>query len=206
MKNIIFDWSGVVKDAVTSQVWLVNRFLTRNGIENLSVEKFKEEWVQPYDLFYKKYVPSFSHKDEGEYYKEGILSPDCPKAEPFTEVVELIKVLKKRGYHLALVSSDFPETITKEMEEYGLVGMFDDVVTDVHNKTESVKNLIEKYNFKPEETYFIGDSNHEVEVARELGIIGVAVTWGLCNEKRLVGSNPHYLVTTVKELEAILLV
>lgn len=205
MKNIIFDWSGVVKDAVTSQLWITNKIFIKHGLQPLSMEEFKDNWEQPYQLFYDKYLPKLSLKEEQKDYLEAILSEDCPKSKSCPGVVELIKTLKNKGYFLTVVSSDHPETILREIKEYGLENIFDQVITNVHDKFDSVDNLLRKYNFKLSETYFIGDSNHEVDVASRLSIISVAVTWGLCSEQRLKSVNPDFLVKNIKELEDVIL-
>jgi len=43
-KNIIFDWSGVIKDALECHLWLVNRIFKKFGAEEISMEELKEEW------------------------------------------------------------------------------------------------------------------------------------------------------------------
>jgi len=202
--NIIFDWSGVVKDAVVAQLWLINKVFDRHGIPNISMEEFKDNWEQPYQLFYNKYLPDIDIEQEQKDYLEAILSPECPKAEACAGVPELIRALKEKGNFMAVVSSDFPETLDKEIKEYGLENIFTEVISRVHDKTESVENLIKKYNLDLSTTYFVGDSNHEAEIAKRLGIKSVAVTWGLCSEKVLKVVEPDFLVRNVKELKEIL--
>jgi len=55
MKNIIFDWSGVVRDTVTNQMWIVNHIFKKYGVAEISTEEFRENWKQPPALFYQKY-------------------------------------------------------------------------------------------------------------------------------------------------------
>lgn len=205
IKAIIFDWSGVVKDALTSQHWLTNQVFKKHGLEPLSIEEFAENWEQPYQLFYNKYLPNLSMEEEEKDYLEAMRSKECPKAQPVAGMVELIKTLKERGYFLTVISSDHSETILNEIKEYGLENVFIEIINNVHDKFNSAKNLLQKYNLDLSETYFIGDSNHEVDVAKKLGIKSIAVTWGLCNIKRLKSVNPDFLINNVKELENILL-
>lgn len=204
MKNIIFDWSGVVKDAVGSQVWVINKIFEKYKVAPLSLEEFRDNWEQPYNLFYDKYIPRLSLEEESKDYLEAMLSDACPKSTSYPGMVELIKKLKEKDYFMVVVSSDDPETILKEVREYGLDDSFSEVVTNVHDKLDSVRSIIQKNNLNLADTFFVGDSNHETDVARDLGIKSIAVTWGLCNEKRLKSVNPDYLVSTVGELEKLL--
>ena len=204
-KNIIFDWSGVVKDALECHLWIVNEIFKELGIKEISGKELQENWEQPHMIFYNKYLPNLTEIEELSLYKKAILRSDCPKSKPVSEMCELIKKLKDRGYFLGVISSDLPETIFPEIEEYGLEDIFDDVVTQSEIKGKSLEEMIEKYNLNPENTYFIGDSNHEIIAGKENGIKTIAVTWGFNTEEYLKLKRPDYLAHNVKELEKILL-
>jgi phosphoglycolate phosphatase len=204
MKNIIFDWSGVVKDAVTAQLWIINRIFGKHGIQPISLEVFRANWEQPYQLFYNKYLPQLSLEEEQRDYREAIQSADCPKSGSCPGMVEFVKALKSKAYFLAVVSSDHAENVRREIHEYGLDEMFTEVITDVHDKLEGVNDIVRRYGLRLDETYFVGDSNHEVEVARKTGIRSVAVTWGFSTEQRLQSVNPDFIVRDIHELENII--
>jgi|SRR3989344_4037229 len=203
MKSVILDWSGVVKDAVGSHLWIVNRMFKKFGISEISLEELRQNWEQPYMLFYKKYIPNLSLEEQKKNYREAILSEECPKSESFPGIVELIKKLKNQRVYLAIVASDLPETVLPEIKEYGLENIFDEIFTNVHDKFETVRDLINKQNLDSEDTFFIGDSNHEIDVAKKAGINSVAVTWGFCSESRLKSSHPNFIAHNAEELEEI---
>ena len=54
-KNIIFDWSGVIKDAVEDHVWVVNRMFKNLGAKKITLEEMRQSWEQPYMKFWNKY-------------------------------------------------------------------------------------------------------------------------------------------------------
>lgn len=206
MKNIIFDWSGVVRDTVTNQMWIVNHIFKKYGVGEISTAEFKENWTQPPALFYQKYLPEgYNEEERSKLFQELQLDKDCPKANSFPEVVKLIHTCKENGYFLAVVSSDFPETLLPEVKEYGLENVFSEIVTDANDKLPPTQRIIKDYNLNLEDTFFIGDSNHEIDVAKETGIKSVAVTWGFTSVQKLKSRNPDYIVHNVQELESILL-
>jgi phosphoglycolate phosphatase len=204
MKNIIFDWSGVIKDCVLSQLWVVNKIFEQYGVNPISLSEFQENWQQPYMLFYEKYLPKVGIEEEQRAYREAMSSPDCPKANSFPGIVDLIIELKSKGYFMTVVSSDFPETLMAEVKEYGLENVFNEIATDVHDKFEAVEALITKNNLKRDDTFFIGDSNHEIEVSKKAGIKSIAVTWGFCNEDKLKSSDPDYLFSELGQLKNLI--
>jgi HAD superfamily hydrolase (TIGR01509 family) len=205
VKNIIFDWSGVVKDAIESHLWIVNKIFKELGLKEISREELQKNWEQPHMLFYNKYLPNLTETEEEILYKKAILSNDCPKSKPIVGICELIKKLKQRGYFLGVISSDLSETILPEIKDYGLENIFDEVVFLSTDKVASLKIMMEKFKLSPKETCFIGDSNHEIIAGKATGVKTIAVTWGINTEEYLKSKNPDFVVNRVKELEEILL-
>ena len=205
MKNIIFDWSGVVKDAVEAQLWKVNKVFNKFGVESIYMQEFKENFELPYMVFYNRYLPNVTKEQQDVYYKELSFSLECPKSDSCTGVADLIKKLKNQGHYLAIVSSDSPEFLLAEMKEFDLENIFDDMIMEVHHKEEGVLSLIDKRKLDKNITYFIGDSNHEIEVAKSTGIKSIGVTWGFSTEEKLATFSPDYMAHDAKELEDILM-
>jgi HAD superfamily hydrolase (TIGR01509 family) len=205
IKNIIFDWSGVIKDALLSHVWAVNKMIEIMGGKEMSLEEIKENWEQPYMNFWNKYYPKLTLEEEQKLYYEVVLRKDCPESEAYPGIIELIKKLKQEGFFMVVLSSDSPETLFPEMKRFDLENIFSEVVVKIHDKSEVVQELIKRNNFKPEETVFIGDSNHEIEAGKEAGTKTIAVTWGFCTEEKLKSNKPDFLVHNIKELEGAIL-
>ena len=205
IKNTVFDWSGVIKDAVKSHSWVVNKMFKELGGKEISMDEMKENWKQPYMHFYNKYLPNLTIEEEQKAYKEAILHKDCPDSNAYPGIVDFIKKLKNVGFFLALITSDLPETFVSEIEKYDLKDVFDEVVVNAYDKTESLKDLIKKYSLDPKKTFFIGDSNHEIEAAKEAKCKSIAVTWGFSTRERLGKENPDFTVDSIEELEKILL-
>ncbi len=205
VKGIIFDWAGVIKDSIQSHLWVINRMMEGLGGNGISVQELKENWEQPYMNFWKKYYPDLTLENEQKIYHEVIAREDCPESEAFAGIVELIKKLKRKGFKMVVLSSDPPETIFPEVKRFGLESVFDELAVKVHDKGEVIEQLMRRNGLKKEETVFIGDSNHEVEVGRQAGIKTIAVTWGFCTEGNLKATKPDYLVHSIKELENILI-
>jgi phosphoglycolate phosphatase len=206
MKNIIFDWSGVVRDTVTNQLWIVNKIFEKYGVVEISVEEFRENWKQPPAVFYQKYLPlGYDEAGRSKLFQELQLDKDCPEASSFLEVLELIHKLKNKGYFLAVVSSDFPETLLPEVKNWGLENIFNEIVTDADDKLADTQRIIKENNLDLNYTYFVGDSNHEIDVSRKVGIKSIAVTWGFTSKSKLIANNPDYIVDNFQELGKIIL-
>ena len=203
IKNIIFDWSGVIKDAVLGHFCVVNKILKKFGVGEITLEEMRENWVQPYMSFYKKYIPGITLEEEQQAYEKIILS--SPKGEPYSTMPELVRKFKRKGVKMVVISSDLLETLLPEIKRFGLEDVFDEVFANKHDKTESASWALKKYGFDPQETIFIGDSNHEIEVGKKLGIKTGAVTWGFETKEKLNNLKPDYLIQNLNELNEIIL-
>jgi phosphoglycolate phosphatase len=205
MKNIIFDWSGVVRDTVTSQLWIVNRIFEKYRVGQIGLQEFRENWEQPYILFYQKYLPKdYVESERVELFRDFTFDRDCPKSLPYHGMVELMQKIKAKGYFIAIVSSDLSETLLTEIQEWGLEGIFDQVITDADDKLEAVQKLIKDHSLSRRDTIFVGDSNHEIDVSKKTGIKSIAVTWGFTSEQKLQARNPDCIVHNPQELERII--
>lgn len=205
LKNIIFDWSGVVKDATECHLWVVNKIFKKFGAKEISLSELRENWEQPHMGFYNKYLPDITEEVEIEAYKQAILSGDCPKSKAYSGICEFIKKLKTENFFLGVISSDLPDTILPEIENYGLKDVFNEVIFLSSDKTTSLNRMIKRFKLNPAETFFIGDSNHEIMAGKATMVKTIAVTWGINTQEYLKAKDPDYLVHNIKELEEILI-
>ena len=202
IRNIIFDWSGVIKDSVHDHLYVVNSIFRKFNSREITLEELKETWTQPYMLFYNKYLPDLTVEQEMAAYKDVIMT--CPEPKPYPGIVDLIKELRNRDFKMTVISSDLPQTLLVELTSFGLNNIFEEVATEVYDKTSVMVDMINKFGFDKSETIAIGDSNHEIEAAQEIGIRSIAVTWGFTLEKRLIAAKPDYVVNKLEELRVLL--
>ncbi|MDD5251958.1 MAG: HAD family hydrolase [Patescibacteria group bacterium] len=204
--NVIFDWSGVIRDCVHSVLWVINQMFERYGARAISLDEFREHWVQPYMAFYTKYLPNLGLEEEQRAYNEIQMRPDCPACGIFPGTAELILMLRQRGDFLAVITSDGRATFMPELDRFGLTGVFDQLVMDVHDKTPPLREMVTRLGMNPDESYVVGDSNHEIEAGQKVGIRTIGVTWGFSPRERLRRCRPDHLVDSVTELAAVLLI
>lgn len=204
MKNIVFDWSGVIKDAFGSHLWVVNSMFKKYGVKELSAEELRDKWEEPYMNFWNKYLPTMTEEEELIAYRELVLNKDYPISDAFPGVVELIKKFKGNGDFVVVISSDLRESVLEEVKRYHLDNIFDEIITNVHKKTDALSELINKNKLNHDYTFIVGDSNNEIIAGRENSIKSIAVTWGFASEGKLLKYNPDYIVHSPMELSVIL--
>ncbi len=201
--NIIFDWSGVVKDCVLDHLVVINKILKQFDGKEISLKELQENWRNPYMRFYAKYLPNLTTEEQNVAYGKALA--ESPKAKAYPGISDLIKRAKKTGKKIFVVTNDTPDTIFPEIKSFDLEGVFDDMVIHVYNKLDGTIELMERNKLVSENTIVIGDTNYEIEIGKNLGIKSIAVTWGYNSENVLKAMDPDFIVHNIKELEEIIL-
>lgn len=79
-----------------------------------------------------------------------------------------------------------------------------EAITSHTNKYERLRDYMNKHDFTAEQTFIIGDSHEEAELARQLNILGISITDGLLSPQRLEHYKKDYIINKLNELPAIL--
>lgn len=204
-QNVIFDWSGVINDNSFAIYQTALEILAAKGIKStLNFDQFRKLWKQPYMDFYNKFLPDLTLEEEASLYKKNL--PKYEENKIYPGIDQLIKKLFDKKINCFIISSDYPETLFKQIELFNLnKNFFKEIIHSSHHKSKNVKDLINKHSFNLNKTIFIGDSNHEIDSAKENNIKSCGVTWGLSDESNLLAANPDFIAHNLSELEEIIL-
>lgn len=203
IKNIVFDWSGVVNDNVRTAHTVANKVLTHFGAYEITLQEFKHEFKMPYMKFYNKYLPSLTLKEQQQVYDKYIKK--VKNVNVYPGLPDRLKVYRKKGIHMFVNSSDLPQTLLREVQVFGLDGIFTEIFADVYDKLTALKEIVKKHNLKVSDSVFIGDTDYEVWCGKEIGMKTIAVTWGYQTRQMLKQANPDFIVGSLKEMDYAIL-
>lgn len=201
-KNVIFDWSGVICDDAYAVYQADMDMFKEFGVKPISFEEYRQEWEMPFMNFLHKYIPDLTMEQQSRIFPKAIVKYQQNKL--FSGATTTLKKLSNNQLNLFIVSSDIG-IIIDTLDQFNLKDLFTEVIYKVHDKTESVRNLVKKYNLNPTETIFIGDTNHEIETSKTVGIKSGAVTWGYSPAEKLKALNPDFLIHDFSQLQQIVL-
>lgn len=176
LKHIIWDWNGTLLDDTWLCVELINRILTKRGLKNVDTDAYRADFGFPVIDFYHflgidlveesfeaisaEFIQSYRDR-----WRECSLHPYAP---------ETLKELKQRGFTQSVLSASGQATLEDAIRHYeidsyflGLIGQGNDLA---HGKLESGKTWVGNLDWAPNEILLIGDTLHDYEVARELGL------------------------------------
>lgn len=188
VKLLIFDLDGTLFQTIGPETESVKMSLRDMGLEvdNLE-EKVKGYIGKTTEESYKSLLPSDQlHRWEEleekvlKYFNEAILK----NGESFPGVIETLQALKQRGYKLALYSNA-PIGYFEYVPDYlGITKFFDYAeCVDENNLTKPV--LINKIKTKLGElnAAVVGDRIHDIEAAKENGLISIGALYGYGKEE-----------------------
>lgn len=125
---------------------------------------------------------------------------DYLKVFPYTH--EVLALLKKEGYKLAVVSNKQKSAILDGFDVVGLNGVFDliigyDSVTNPKPDPEGIRKIEEYYNDK---CILVGDSLFDIMTAKNSGIKSIGVTFALTTKNELIEAGATKVIDSFTEL------
>jgi phosphoglycolate phosphatase len=150
-------------------------------------------------------LPAAEHPRLSERYRHHYLARD-PEIPLFEGAREMLDELDARGFLLAIATGKSRVGLTRALTQQGLAHRFvasrcaDEGFPKPH--PDMLLSLMERGGTTPAETLMIGDTTHDLELARNAGASAVAVTYGAHGVDGLAGLSPLATLSSVQELRA----
>lgn len=212
-KLAIFDMDGTILDTLVDLAEAVNYALRKAGLPERSLQEVRSYLGNGMLRLIRLAAPEDASAELlaelketfTEYYKAHCSA----HTRPYDGVVELIEELRARGVKTAVVSNKPDFGVQLLVRDY-FPTSFDAAVGErigIAKKPapDSVNEVLRLLAISREEAVYIGDSEVDIETARNAGMTGVIVTWGFRDEDYLLSLKPDALVHDIKELRRALL-
>ena len=189
--TIIWDWNGtLLRDAQLCRS-VMNELLKKRQMKTLSRARYETLFDFPVTTYYEKLGFDFtreSFEDLGNDFMRGYETHrhQC-RLQPGTR--RLLHTLRTRGIEQAILSAYRQDSLESLLETKKLTGCFSLIFgTDDHyarGKTEQARRLITRLSSPRHGMVMIGDTRHDVEVARAMNVECVLVYGGHQSMTRL---------------------
>ncbi len=215
-KLIVFDWNGTIL-ADTLPCWRAsNACLEFFGCAPISLVRYRDTCHFPVIHFYKlngACVDTVLEKQQEAnalFYNHYVSA--ALKCRTRSGVRELLHWLETRGHDRTILSNYIAEEIEKQLSRLKIDHYFSHVcgnpdgntVLEHATKPARLSAYMLKRGYRAENTFLIGDSTEEPEIAHKLGLKCISITGGYFSEKRLRAAKPHFLVHNLKDVIEIL--
>jgi phosphoglycolate phosphatase len=188
---VIWDWNGTLLDDAWLALETINELLGRRGLPLASPARYQEVFGFPLEGFCRRVgfdlaAETFEALSDqyGARYEERRL--ECRLRDRAREV---LVALQRDGVRQSILSAYHQRTLEELVDHFGLTGVFDRVVGADNpygeRKVERGRRLLAEEGWPPREVVVIGDTLHDGEVARAMGVDCVLFPSGYQSAGRL---------------------
>ena len=203
-RNLIFDWSGTLVDDLGPVIEATNAVLGKYDLPPFDREGFRRRFRLPYREFYMEILPHVPLEELESHFRPAFDAAAAPVTilPHAREKLEWCAALGIRTFVLTSMDSDAFE---RQLDEFGLRGLFEATYSGVLDKREMIHRILENHRLDPAETAMVGDMTHDVETARHGGISSVAVLTGYNHPEILAQVRPDLTVPDLGVLRELLI-
>lgn len=201
IKNIIFDFDGVIADTFPFAVKAameINEELKLLSAEKVTPEEFRsldmEDFVRKFKISRIKLLLFIL-----KYRKK--LQKEIENTPTFNDLPQTLKELKSKGIKLGIVTSNQKKIVQKFLN-LNQIELFDFIFStlSVFHKERPLLNSLKKLHLKKEETIYVGDETRDIKAAKAAGLKVASVTWGYNFESKLAEYKPDYMINRPQDL------
>ncbi len=207
-KAVIFDMDGTILNTLEDLKNATNYSLRQFGMPERSLEEVRMFVGNGIRKLVERAVPAGTSEEKIaqvfdvflEYYE--IHSAD--NTSPYPGILELVEKLKKSGIKTA-VSTNKADVPAQELGREYFNGIFDLIVGQqdglkVKPAPDSVNKILSILDIQKKDAIYIGDSDVDVQTAKNSGLDFIGVSWGFRGREFLEKNGAKNIVDNANEI------
>lgn len=211
---VIFDLDGTLLDTLADLTDSVNAVMEQYGIRRYTQDEVRSFVGNGIRRLMERTVPQGEahpqfeqiYQSFREYYNVHCMD----KTEPYAGILHLLERLRKEGYRTAIVSNKADFAVKKLSAIY-----FGELVEAAIGERDgcrkkpapdSVLQALEELDTESRKAVYVGDSEVDLETARNASMDCIAVSWGFRSREFLLecGADPQQIAANVNEVREML--
>lgn len=211
-QTVIFDMDGTILETLEDIYHSVNVTMDAVGCPHRTYEEVRGFVGNGAAKLVERCMPGGGEDprfpEALAFYKQYYARHAQDRTGPYAGIPELLEALKERGVKLAVVSNK-PDDSVKDLCEAYFPGVFPVAIGDHPNRRkkpapDSVFAAMEALKADGAATVYVGDSEVDLETAKNAGLPCIAVAWGFREESHLREQGARTLAHTAQELLELL--
>lgn len=212
-KAVLFDMDGTVLDTLGDLAAAVNHTLREFSMPERSIAEVAAALSNGAAYLIAHTVPAGTPKE----LTDKVLAAYAPYYDahcdiltgPYDGIVPLMQKLRDKGVKLAVISNK-QDTAVKPLAEKYFPGLLEIAVgesAEVRRKPnpDAVLAALRHIGVEREDAIYVGDTEVDLQTARNAGMECASVDWGFRTREQLVEIGAEHIFDTVQELEEYLL-
>lgn len=217
IKLVAFDWNGTLIEDTEATLKANNSAFKTYGLNTISLKQYQDSFDIPLINYWKKLgfdkqtIDDYFKKVEKQYHKHyEKLEGKCSVRKG---VRETLRWLQKSNIKASIYSNHTKSHINKQLTRLEIKKFINPIIArnlddkSLHykrGKGSKLHNYIKIKKLKNNEVLSIGDSEEEIEIAKEFGYYSIAITGGWNSISRLKKHHPDFLIHNMKDLIPII--
>ena len=210
---VLLDMDGTVLDTLDDLCDSINHSLAEFSLPSVSREHVRQCLGNGAAFLVSHSIPAGSspelEADVLAFYKPWYDAHCLIKTAPYEGILPMMQSLKEHGLRLAIISNK-PDRAVQELSDAFFPGLLELSVGEspsVRRKPapDTVLTAASQIGLSVDQCVYVGDSEVDLQTARNAGMDCISVTWGFRDEAQLIEAGASILVRTPQELESLLL-
>lgn len=182
-KLVFWDWNGTLLDDLAYAMNVRNRVFPRFGLPAMdSLSEYHRQFTFPVRVYYERAgVTDENFVAVANAWMDEYLR-GMEEIPLHTDALHALKAFQNAGLGQVVLSASDRDILTRQIAQYGIEGYFQQILGLSHIYATSKQAIGESYlaqcGLGPGECVLIGDTLHDAEVAREMGIDCILVAKG----------------------------
>lgn len=206
MKNtVLFDLDGTLVNSLEDLKDATNYTMNKLGLEQRSLDEVRTFVGNGVDMLIKRAGGNaqYDFNEASAYFREYYNENLCNKTKPYNGIVNVINVLKSKGFKLGVVTNK-PQFAAEKIVNYYFNESFDVIIgADLSKRrkkpyNDPVEAALSVINVNKNDAIFVGDSEVDIETAKNMDMSFIGVAWGFRNE--IIFANEKYFVRNSQQL------
>ena len=205
IKSIIWDWNGTLLNDLDFCISVINVLLKKRNLPLLNRNSYKEVFSFPVKDYYQAVGFDFTKEDFSVPAKEFIDLYDSrvKNCSLHHSAIEILTYFKEKGIRQFVLSAMKQNMLEQTLKHNRIFDFFEGVagLNDHYavSKIERGEQLISDFNIEKTNTWIVGDTIHDYEVAEQLGIKCLLIADGHQSEERLKSTGSP-VISSLKKL------
>lgn len=213
-QTAVFDLDGTLLDTLEDLCLATNAALERHSLPRRSRDEVRLFVGNGVEMLIRRAVPAGTDEETIlavlADFKTTYAAICEDHTRPYDGILDMLAALRERRIRVAVVSNKFDAATKKLCEKY-----FGDLVevaigerAGVRKKPapDTVYEALKELGVTAEGAVYIGDSDVDIQTARNCGMPCISVTWGLRDEEFLMGNRAKALVDNPEKLLGVIIV
>lgn len=213
-KLVIFDLDGTLLNTIADLAAATNQALQHYGYPTHEVEAYRFFVGNGINKLFERALPETERTEENILKIRSQFVPyydthNADLSRPYPGIPELLRTLQQKGIKIAVASNKYQAATRKLIAHYFPEINFVEVLGQregIPAKPDpSIVNEIRiKAGVNEKEILYVGDSNVDMQTARNAGVTALGVAWGFRPRTELEALHPAYIIEKAEELLSLL--